>query len=176
VDRARLAVYGYSGGGGFVPQAAMHDPRIKAIVMNSCVVDARPLFAIMPVVKATAQEIASWSSFHRNTVKLICWRWGVPMDKPSGLVEANEGFRFDPAKVAVPALVIVGEGEYQSQEVKRQQQLCMDNLPHPRKKFVVTPAIEGAANHCVMENRSLVSQVVFDWLDELFQAAQPKQP
>jgi hypothetical protein len=51
----------------------------------------------------------------------------------------------------------------------------MDNLPHPRKKFVVTPAIEGAANHCVMENRSLMSQVVFDWLDELFQEAQPKQ-
>jgi pimeloyl-ACP methyl ester carboxylesterase len=34
VDPQRLAVYGMSGGGGFVPQAAMHDPRIKAIVMN----------------------------------------------------------------------------------------------------------------------------------------------
>ncbi|MFH1595446.1 MAG: alpha/beta hydrolase [Pseudomonadota bacterium] len=174
VDPQRLAVYGYSGGGGFVPQAAMHDQRIKAIAMNSCVVDARPLFATMPVVKATKQEIDSWSSFHGNTVKLVCWRWGVPMDKPAGLVEANEGFRFDPAKVAVPALVIVGEGEYKSAEVKRQQQLCMDNLPNLRKKFVVTPAMEGAANHCVMENRSLVSQVLFDWLDELFPAAPPQ--
>jgi len=27
-----------------------------------------------------------------------------------------------------------------------------------------------------MENRSLMSQVVFDWLDELFLAAPPKQP
>jgi len=176
VDPQRLAVYGYSAGGGFVPQAAMHDARIKAIVMNACVVDARPLFATMPVVKATPKEIASWSSFHGNTVKLVCWRWGVPMDQPAGLVEANEGFRFDPAKVAVPALVIVGEGEYQSEEVKRQQQLCLDNLPNPRKKLVVTPASEGAANHCVMENRSLMSQVVFDWLDELFQEAKPKQP
>jgi len=176
VDPQRLAVYGYSGGGGFVPQAAMHDPRIKAIVMNACVVDARALFAIMPVVRATPPEIASWSSFHGNTVKLVCWRWGVPLDQPASLVAANEGFRFDPAKVAVPALVIVGEGEYQSAEVKRQQQLCLDNLPNPRKKFVVTPAMEGAANHCVMENRSLMSQVVFDWLDELFQAAPPKQP
>jgi pimeloyl-ACP methyl ester carboxylesterase len=176
VDRERLAVYGYSGGGGFVPQAAMHDQRIKAIVMNACVVDARALFATMPVVKATREEIASWSTFHGNTVKNVCWRWGVPMDQPAGLVEANQGFRFDPAKVAVPALVIVGEGEYQSQEVKRQQQLCLDNLANPRKKFVVTPAIEGAANHCVMENRSLMSQVVFDWLDELFPEAQPKQP
>jgi pimeloyl-ACP methyl ester carboxylesterase len=173
VDPQRLAVYGYSGGGGFVPQAAMHDARIKAIVMNACVVDGRALFATMPVVKATREEIASWPSFHGNTVKTVCWRWGVPMDQPAGLVEANQGFRFDPAKVAVPALVIVGEGEYQSAEVKRQQQLCLDNLPNPRKKFVVTPAMEGAANHCVMENRSLMSQVVFDWLDELFQAAQP---
>jgi pimeloyl-ACP methyl ester carboxylesterase len=169
VDPQRLAVYGMSGGGGFVPQAAQHDPRIKAIVMNACVVDARPLFATMPAVKATPQEIASWSSFHGNIVKMVCWRWGVPMDKPATLVEANEGFRFDPAKVAVPALVIVGEGEYKSEEVKRQQQLCLDNLPNPRKKLVVTPASEGAANHCVMENRSLMSQVVFDWLDEVFQ-------
>jgi pimeloyl-ACP methyl ester carboxylesterase len=175
VDRARLAVYGYSGGGGFVPQAAMHDPRIKAIVMNPCVVDARPLLATMPAVKATQKEIASWSSFHRNTVKLVCWRRGAPMDQPAGLVAANEGFRFDPAKVAVPALVIVGEGEYQSAEVKRQQQLCLDNLPNPRKKLVVTPAMEGAANHCVMDNRSLMGQVVFDWLDEVFQEAKPKQ-
>ncbi len=157
-----------------MPQAAEHDPRIKAMVMNACVVDARPLFATMPVVKATAQEIAAWSSFHGNVVKTICWRWGVPMDQPAGLVAANEGFRFDPAKVAVPALIVVGEGEYQSAEVKRQQQLCLDNLPNPRKKLVVTPASEGAANHCVMENRSLMSQVVFDWLDELFQAAPPK--
>jgi len=175
VDPPRLAVYGFSGGGGFVPQAAVHDARIKAIVMNACVVDGRPLFATMPVVKATAQEIASWSSFHGNIVKTICWRWGVPLDQPAGLVAANEGFRFDPAKVAVPALVIVAEGEYQSADVKRQQQLCLDNLPNLRKKFVVTPASEGAANHCVMENRSLMSQVVFDWLDELFQEAPPKQ-
>jgi pimeloyl-ACP methyl ester carboxylesterase len=176
VDRERLAVYGFSAGGGFVPQAAMHDPRLKAIAMSSCVVDARPLFATMPVVQATKQEIASWSSFLGNTVKLVCWRWGVALDQPAGLVAANEGFRFDPAKVAVPALVIVAEGEYQSAEVKRQQQLCLDNLPHPRKKLVVTPGVEGAATHCVMENRSLVAQVVFDWLDEVFQEAKPKQP
>jgi hypothetical protein len=92
------------------------------------------------------------------------------------LVATNEGFRFDPAKVAVPALIIVAEGEYQSQEIKRQQHLCLDNLPNPRKKLVVAPAQEGAANHCVMENRSLMSQVVFDWLDEVFSTAQPQQP
>jgi pimeloyl-ACP methyl ester carboxylesterase len=168
VDPRQLASYGYSGGGGFVPQAAMHDPRIKAIAMNSAVVDAYPLFSTMPVVLATQKEIASWTIFHGNIVKAICWRWGVPMDKPSGLAEANKGFTFDPAKVTVPVLIIVGEGEYKSEEVKRQQKICMDNFPNPMKKMVITPTTEGATNHCVMENRSLVGQVLFDWLDDVF--------
>jgi hypothetical protein len=44
----------------------------------------------------------------------------------------------------------------------------MDNFPNPMKKMVITPTVEGATNHCVMENRSLVGQVFFDWLEELF--------
>ena len=167
VDPQCLASYGYSGGGGFVPQAAMNDSRIKAIAMNSAVVDAYPLFSTMPVVLATQKEINSWTTFHGNIVKAICWRWGVPMNKPSGLAAANKEYTFDPAKIAVPALIIVGEGEYKSVEVKRQQKVCMDNFPNPMKKMVITPTTEGATNHCVMENRSLVSQVLFDWLDDV---------
>ena len=76
VDPQQLAAYGYSGGGGFVPQAAMHDSRLKAIAMNSGVVDAYPLFSTMPVVLASKQEVAAWTVFHGNIVKAICWRWG----------------------------------------------------------------------------------------------------
>lgn len=167
VDPERLAAYGISGGG-FVPQAAMHDERIKAIAMSSAVVDAHPLFQAMPVCHATPKEIASWSSFHGNVVKAINWRWGVPMDQPSALIEANKGFAFDPAQVAIPALIIIGEGEYQGEEARRQQELCMAKLPNPKKKLFITPADEGAANHCIMENRALVGQVLFDWLDTVF--------
>ena len=80
----------------------------------------------------------------------------------------NRGFSFDPARVTVPALLIVGEGEYNSAETRRQQELCMDSLPNPMKKLVITPSSEGASNHCIMENRSIVGQVLFDWLDEVF--------
>jgi pimeloyl-ACP methyl ester carboxylesterase len=169
VDKSKLAVFGISGGGGFAPQAAEHDPRIKAVVMSSCVVDAEPLFASMtPVVTATAEKIATFSSFHGNTAKLVAWRWGVSMDNVPGLVAANKGFTFDPAKVTVPALSLVGEGEYQNAETKRQQTVCLDRLAHPNKKLVVSPLDEGASNHVIMENRALMSQVVFDWLDDAF--------
>jgi pimeloyl-ACP methyl ester carboxylesterase len=167
VDPQGLAAYGYSGGGAFVPQAAMHDPRLKAIAMNSAVPDAHALFATMPAATETKKEAASWSTFHGNVVKVICWRYGVPMDQPVKLIEANKGVDFDPARIAVPALIIVGEGEYKSLEVQRQQKLALDNFPNPLKKMVITPADEGASNHCIMENRSLVGQVLFDWLDEV---------
>ncbi|PTN33045.1 alpha/beta hydrolase [Desulfonatronum sp. SC1] len=168
VDPGRLAAYGFSGGGLFVPQAAMHDARIKAIAMNSAVVDAHALFATMPAALDTPEQQAAWSSFHDGVVRSICWRYGVPMDQPEKLIDANKGNTFDPARIAIPALIMVGEGEYKSQEVQRQQKIALDNFSNPATKMVITPADEGASNHCVMENRSLIGHVLFDWLDEVF--------
>ena len=68
----------------------------------------------------------------------------------------------------MPPLVMVASGEYGSPEVKRQTKLCMDGLPNPQKRLVITLADEGASGHCVMDNRSLMSQELFDWLDEVF--------
>jgi len=166
VDSAKLAAYGISGGGLFVPQAAMHDKRLKAIAMSSAVVDAHSLFALMPAATASKKEMAGWTSFHGDVVKSICWRYGV--DKPSELIEANRGNTFDASRIAVPALLIVGEGEYRSKEVQRQQKEALDNFPDSRSIMVVTPSNEGATNHCIMENRAVVGQVLFDWLDKVF--------
>ena len=167
VDAARLAAYGISGGGLFVPQAAQRDPRLKAVAMNFAVVDGHAMFAAMPVATVTARDMAAWSTFHRDVVRSICWRFGVSPDNPAGLVAANRGNTFDPAAIAAPALIIVGEGEYRNPEVRRQQQLALDGFKNPATKMVITPADEGASNHCIMENRSMVGLVLFDWLDEV---------
>jgi pimeloyl-ACP methyl ester carboxylesterase len=165
VDPDQLAMFGMSGGGGFVPQTAQFDKRIKAIAVSSAVVDAEVLWATMPIATATQDVVATWSQFKQNTIKVIAWRWGVAMDNIPGLVEANHGFSFDPAKVACPALILLGEGEYKDAEVARQQQECLAGLPNPNKKMVITPADEGASNHCLLENRSVMTQELFDWLD-----------
>jgi hypothetical protein len=168
VDPRKLAVYGMSSGGGFAPQAAMHDTRIKAVAMSNCVVDAYPGVAKMAVATATPDVVKTWSSFKRGSNQAIAWRFGLKKDDLPGLVEANRGFSFDPAKVSAPAFNLVARGEYQSPEIARQTKLCMDNLPNPRKKLVITTAEEGASGHCIMENRSLMSQELFDYLDEIF--------
>jgi len=171
VDPRRLAVYGISSGGGFAPQAAMSDKRIGALVMNNCVVDAAKGVAKMAVATATPEVVRTWTSFKRQTNQNIAWRFGLKPDDLPGLVKANQGFAFDPAKVTAPALVVVSNGEYKSPEIKRQTMQCITLLASPQKHLVITPAEEGASNHCIMENRSLMAQEVFDWLDSLFSPA-----
>jgi hypothetical protein len=98
----------------------------------------------------------------------IAWRFGLEENDLAGLVQANRALRFDPARIAAPALILVASGEYQSPEIKRQNDLCFQLLPNAKKRMVITPVEEGASNHCIMENRSLMSQELFDWLDEVF--------
>jgi hypothetical protein len=122
----------------------------------------------MPVAATTPKKLETFSSFHRNVVKLVAYRWGVPMDNIPGLVAANKGFTFDPARVTCPMMLLVGAGEYADKEVQRQQKECMDKLPNLRKKLVVTTFNEGASSHCIGENRSLMGEILFNWLDEVF--------
>ncbi|MGV8059441.1 MAG: hypothetical protein AB2L12_15680 [Smithellaceae bacterium] len=136
--------------------------------MSNCIVDALPGVAKMAVATATPEVVKTWSLFKLYTNQTIAWRFGLKLSNLPGLVEANRGFSFDPARVTIPALDLVASGEYLSPEIQRQTKLCMDNLPHFKKKLVITKAEEGASNHCIMENRSLMSQELFDWLDEVF--------
>jgi hypothetical protein len=151
-----------------VPQAAVQDKRIKAVAMNNCLVDAHDAIAKMAVATATPEVTKTWSSFKLRSIQSIAWRFGVDTKNLPGLVEANKGFQFDPAKVTAPSLILVSNGEYQSPEIQRQTKLCIDGLPNPKKRLVITPAEEGASSHCIMENRNLMSQELFDWLDEVF--------
>jgi len=98
---------------------------------------------------------------------------GLEPSDVKGQVEKNAKFQFDPTKVTCPFLSLIGEGEYANEETKRQQKECMDGLSNANKKFVVTPLSEGASEHCINLNRSLMAQVVFDWLDGVFKESRP---
>ena len=168
VDPDRLAMYGISGGGYFVPRTAVKDKRVKAAVLNSAVIDQYTLFKSMPNAKATLEEINEWGPFKRATAGVVSWRWGLKPTDIHGLAEANKGWTVDPSKVTCPVLILIGSGEYANEEVKKQQQACLKALPDPVKKLVVTPEDLGASSHCIGENRSFMSEVVFNWLDEVF--------
>jgi len=168
IDPEKLAVYGISNGGYFVPRAATVEKRIKAIVISSAVVDNYRMFKEMPFSKDTQERIDKWPSFKKAVTSAVAWRWGLAPDNIKGQTEATKDFQFDPEKITCPVLDIVGAGEYVNKETERQQKEFMDKVGTENKTLVITPENEGASSHCIGENRTLMAETVFDWLDALF--------
>jgi pimeloyl-ACP methyl ester carboxylesterase len=109
VDTSRLAVYGISNGGYFVPRTAVYDKRIKAVVVCSAIIDNYKMFKEMPFATATEEEIKNWPKFKHDVIAAVAWRFGTDI---KGQVEANKYFQLDPGKIYCPFLDLVASGEY----------------------------------------------------------------
>jgi alpha-beta hydrolase superfamily lysophospholipase len=168
VDPEGLAMYGISGGGYYVPRAASFDKRIKAIVVNSAVTDGYKLFQSMDFSSQNPEEIKKWSPFKLATFGVTAWRYGLDPSNIKGLAEVNKGHTYDPSRITCPVLVLIGQGEYANEEIQKQQHDFMEGVSSSRKKFVLTHENEGASSHCLGVNRSLMSEIVFNWMDETF--------
>ncbi len=171
VDPEKLAVFGISNGGYFVPRAYAYskENRIKAMIVSSAVVDNYLMFQQMPFAKDSQEQIDEWPPFKKAVTSAVTWRWGLDPSDIKGQVEKTKEFQFDPKKITCPVLDLVGAGEYKNQETERQQKEFMDNITNKNVKLIITPANEGASSHCIGENRSLMAELVFDWLDETFE-------
>lgn len=165
VDPERLAAYGISGGGYYVPRAVAYEDRIKACIANSMLYDLDRIF------KSSIVQFGDLLKKHDpmtyRIVDMIAWRWGAK--NPLDLIAKNRDFKFDPGLITCPTLILIGEGEYQeSKEAQRQQHSALEAIQNPHKELVIAPLNEGGGHHVLGENLHLMSQIVFDWLDEVF--------
>jgi hypothetical protein len=64
--------------------------------------------------------------------------------------------------------MLPAEGLFFRKDTERQQEEFMNKVGTKNKTLVITPENEGASSHCIGENRTLMAEVVFDWLDDLF--------
>ena len=163
VDSERVASAGQSLGGYFVPRAACFDKRIKACSGNAVVCDVEPAFG-QHVDNLEANVTKRDASMGGGTTE---WRFNVKTIheiKDSAMTD----YTFDPAQLACPVLIVVGEGEYQSKLMQQQTEATLMAAQDNRNSVVIPPLNEGGAHHCTWENTYLAAQITFDWLDELF--------
>jgi pimeloyl-ACP methyl ester carboxylesterase len=175
VDPDRLAIAGVSGGGYMVLRAAAYENRIRAVIANTPILDmGRVLDAeIPPAMLRAPKGLASLlirftgslnPAGEANLRKNI---WQAGMTDPLAAMELGHQAKVDPAQIECPILCVAGEGE--SAELQRQTRECYNRVRSMRKDIRIFTAAEGADAHDQVNNLPLWNQVLYDWLDEIFE-------
>lgn len=174
VDADHLGLFGISGGGYMVTRAVTFEKRIKACIASAPIIDfyrlataeIPPVFQKAPAFlgDAVVKLAGLQSPLPVVAIEKLCWQAGV--SKVSEALEMARQARVERVnEISCPVLCMVGEGE--SEEQIAQAREFFNALKTPKELRVFTPA-DGADAHCQINNLSLMQQVVFDWLDEVF--------
>lgn len=182
VDPARIALYGISQGGYWVPRALAFERRIAAGVADPGVFDvATAWLERLPAEMVQILDAGDRENFDHYIEMGL--REASPQDrqtmawraKPYGTGSAYDTFaavreytlRGIADRITTPLLITDPEGE---QFWPGQSRRLYSAVAGP-KELVPFTAAEGAAGHCEPMARTLLEQRMFDWLDEVLSAS-----
>jgi len=177
VDADKIALAGWSFGGYLAPRAASGDPRLAAVIADPgtyslaesgkmLFAQAAPLFEQMPHVDPALLEplfeaIRSHRMLQWTFVQRGLWVHGLERLFDYFVAAMDYTLAGRAELIRCPALILTAEGDAVPNFAER----LFEELQGP-KTFIRFTKEEGAEGHCECFARSLVSQRVFDWLDE----------
>jgi len=175
IDPQRLGLVGYSFGGHLVLRAAAYEPRIKALVANSpvmnfgkMILDGFPMF-VMRANERLADKIMSNMTFTPQTLQASLKRLYESMRVSvfSDFRRQMANYQFSEIeKITCPVLCMVSEGEGQSSVAE--SRLTYEKLTNPQKKLLSFGPDTGADLHCQFNNLLLSVNSMADWLDGIW--------
>ncbi len=176
VDPDRLALIGYSFGGNLAPRAAAFEPRIRACIADSLVVDVGEAWrAMWPAALRDAPDRVFDTIFATIAHSNPDARWGLNHARwTMGIQHPHEMFKaFDPYtllgledKMTCPLLSLFGEDEIAQTNKKliAETVTFVEALKCPTELHLFSRE-EGAASHCQLGGLSRAQAVIFDWLE-----------
>lgn len=168
VDPQRLAFAGYSWGGAMGPRAVSREKRIKAIIANSLIPEARATILMAAGADPEhpdASQVDGSTPTGNYVLNDFSWRCGVG-DRPlSELKELLDGMSLwgIEDQLTTPILNITASGEGATMQDPTDR--FFESLTCPKTAVHLT-AVDGAEIHCQANNLNRRNQVEFDWLDE----------
>ena len=161
VDPARIGVMAISLGGYYAPRAAAFEPRFAACIAWGAQWDYHAVW------KERLDRIARGESPSLS----VPWQhllWIFDVKTKEEALERLEGFRLDGVvqKIRCPFLLMHGEGDAQIPLATAQK--CFDAVGSPRKTFKVFTREEGGYHHCQLDNVSIGTAYMWDWLEDAF--------
>jgi pimeloyl-ACP methyl ester carboxylesterase len=179
VDAERLALLGISFGGYFCTRAAAHEPRIKALIANSPIIDLHAYMSSFvgfdPARMPDDQDFGpgDMDQIPDDVMTVLQKEMTSSMIGRFGRVTFKSTFQYmmefkvgeAVRNIACPCLALVGSGE--GEEPRRQFNDFCEQVSGKVDWHIFTEE-EGADSHCQVGNMSLSCAVILDWLDELF--------
>jgi len=179
IDPKRIAATGYSYGGYFAARAACFDSRIAALIPDTPLRNGFELwYAVMPrwfMNSRLGPELLNWVATtllrraNRNSVDLVLWLKQAENMLP--MIEFTRQCNLTglESQIKCPVLALDGDGE--GEIFNRQAKEFFDAVGSQRKQMVSFLSADGGGAHCQVDNYSLLQEVTYDWLDEVFGAA-----
>src|SRR6266705_4421418 len=162
VDSARIGVMAISLGGYYAPRAAAFEPRFACCIAWGAQWDYHKIWrdrferlarADTPALSVASQHIL----------------WVVNAASPEEALRRLEPFRLDGVvqKIACPFLMLHGEGDEQIPLSEAQK--CFDAVGSRQKTMKIFTREEGGYHHCQIDNQSICSTYMWDWLEQVLQ-------
>lgn len=179
-DPQRVALMGISFGGYFATRMAAHEPRIRALIANSPIVDLHAYMVSFagfdPAQMPDAEDIRladvdaipadAIAPQKREMMRNLMVRLG--QDSFKRTYQRLREFRVDDRAlraIGCPVLGLAGSGE--GPEPLAQAEHFHRSVGGPATRHVFTD-LEGADGHCQNANLAYSAAVSMDWLDEVF--------
>jgi alpha-beta hydrolase superfamily lysophospholipase len=164
IDEARIGVMAISLGGYYAPRAAAFEPRFACCIAWGAQWDYHKIWrerferlalADTPSLSVASQHIT----------------WIVNATSQEEALKRLEPFKLDGVvqKIACPFLMLHGEGDEQIPLSEAQK--CFDAVGSKRKTLKVFTRQEGGYHHCQIDNQSIASACMWDWLEQVLQPA-----
>jgi dipeptidyl aminopeptidase/acylaminoacyl peptidase len=164
IDAKRIGVMAISLGGYYAPRAAAFEPRFACCIAWGAQWDYQKIWldrferiaqAVTPALSVAAQHIL----------------WVVNAKTQDEALAKLEPFNLDGVvqKITCPFLMLHGEGDEQIPLAEARK--CFDAVGSKQKTFKLFTRDEGGYHHCQIDNQSICSAYMWDWLEQVLQPA-----
>jgi dipeptidyl aminopeptidase/acylaminoacyl peptidase len=164
VDEKRIGVMAISLGGYYAPRAAAYEQRYACCIAWGAQWDYQKIWldrferlarADTPSLSVAAQHIS----------------WVLNAASQDDAIKRLAPFKLDGAvqKITCPFLLLHGEGDEQIPLPEAQK--CFDAVGSKNKTFKLFTREEGGYHHCQIDNQSICSAYMWDWLEKALEPA-----
>ena len=160
VDADRIGLSGNSLGGYYAPRAAAFEKRLKCCIAWGALWDFSVYFERAYAKIETAPSVPDMVSHGM---------WVMGQDTPEGALAVSRQMTLEGIADKITCPLLVAHGENDRQVPLWMAQKSYDAAVNsPNRKLKVFRLDEGGAEHCQIDNRQLIGDVMSDWAAEIF--------